>query len=204
MTSNSNPQNSCLKVCHLHQPPVEPEAGGLTPAVASSHSFKARVSFRRTTEEDLEMLCRILAHPEVSEGFFGSRLPAFVVQEYVERGVHLAKQPQCIQLTAIDRRSQSVIGSAMLVNQDLSYFTCPEVWGQGYGTELVRTVCCLVHQELNIDCINARILRNNDRSRRILDGLKFQFTGLGTYWICDGRWKAAMLNYRLSVFSHLT
>lgn len=106
-----------------------------------------------------------------------------------------------LYLAAKLRDRDEVIGGVCVAESTIAYFIAPEFWGQGYGLEMVSSICALLHEQLGLNLLKATVLRENIGSRRVLEKTGFQFRGLSIRPWSNGRGIAYILNFELL---HLT
>jgi [ribosomal protein S5]-alanine N-acetyltransferase len=95
--------------------------------------------------------------------------------------------------------TSAVIGGACLLDHEISYYIDPSMWGQGYGYELVEGLCTIARDQLDRNYVYARVLRENVRSRRVLERLGFEFRGLVYQLSQSGNFRHAVLRYALQL-----
>jgi len=143
----------------------------------------SRLQVRLTEEVDVEALVKLLRDHRVSSQSIDPidvddwNASAFFVREFTA----WKNQPR-LHFTALRRiegtGENTVVGAAQLFDGEISYCIDPAFWYQGYGYELVSAVCHIARDRLGLDRLFAKVLRDNLRSRRILERLGFLFCGL--------------------------
>jgi RimJ/RimL family protein N-acetyltransferase len=81
-------------------------------------------------------------------------------------------------LAAHEAEGDGVVGMVRLDRTSLSYFVDPARWGRGYAGAMVAVACGPVAVSLGLARVEAEVLRDNHRSRRVLERAGFRFAGL--------------------------
>ena len=96
----------------------------------------------------------------------------------------------------VAKTSGAIVGAVRFEGLLISYFVLPEFQGKGYGTRMVAKGCSWIFTASSTDIILATVLRENLRSRSILERLGFRFIGLEF----SQQNKTAILKYQLRQF----
>lgn len=81
----------------------------------------------------------------------------------------------------IERQSNKVIGEIDLYNviqgrlASIGYILLSEYWGMGYMTEAATEILRLGFIDMRLDRIRACIMKNNTKSRRLVEKMDFEF-----------------------------
>jgi ribosomal-protein-alanine N-acetyltransferase len=143
----------------------------------------SRLLVRLTQEPDAEALLKILRDHRVSSRFLE---PVDAndreARAYLVRDSKTWKNEPYLHFTALRREESTaeytVVGAAQLFDGEISYCIDPTFWYQGYGYEFVHAICDIARDRLGLKRLFAKVLRDNPRSRRILERLGFLFCGL--------------------------
>ncbi len=92
------------------------------------------------------------------------------VQKGLRRGTHIV-------LAVIRRSDQTLMGTVGL-EEEIGYWLGVDFWGQGYGKEAMRAMAHFAFFTLHQEELRGAALEDNIPSRRIMEGLGFQQTGL--------------------------
>jgi len=154
--------------------------------LGSGTAIEARTSrllIRLTQESDVEALLKMLRDHRVSSWFLepdgadDRETRAYLVQYST-----MWKNQPYLHFTALRQdksaAENTVIGAAQLCGGEISYCIDPGFWFLGYGYELVQAMCGIARDQLGLERLLAKVLRDNLRSRRILRRLGFEFCGL--------------------------
>jgi len=83
-----------------------------------------------------------------------------------------------VRLSARSRETTEVVGGVGLSRGELSFFVARALWGQGYGTAMVRAFLQQADERMGLVVLLARIQRENLASRRLVERVGFRFCGL--------------------------
>jgi RimJ/RimL family protein N-acetyltransferase len=144
-------------------------------------------------EEADETLARIVAQPRVYESYFMEPAPDHWGQTHAE--TWCGRGPTLLGVAARERNSGRVIGAVQFEGNWLAYLVDPELWGRGFGGEMVTACVAQVPALLSLHELQTSLLRENRASQRIVERAGFQFAGLAQvrWGACAAR---AVLHYR--------
>ncbi|MBK7845401.1 MAG: GNAT family N-acetyltransferase [Bdellovibrionales bacterium] len=149
-------------------------------------------------DSDLNFMIKLFGNPKVRR-MSGDRLDADRVKVIFRRGQRTLASALSVRDLAIDfviEVDNELVGSIQLVRADLQaiydyeigrpsetwfsigYSLMPEVWGRGYGTQVVDRVLQFAFDHLNATGVHASVLKKNAASRNILK--KLEFSGFPT------------------------
>ncbi|MFE1440987.1 GNAT family N-acetyltransferase [Streptomyces sp. NPDC058739] len=155
-----------------------------------------RAALRPFTQDDVPVMARILADPEVLlltgspvEEFDPDRLRAW----YGSRN----EQGDRLDLGIVDRASGELVGEAVLNEWDEHNRSCnfriligPGGRGRGLGTEAVRLIVGHAFGQLGLHRVSLHVLAHNPRARHVYEkagfvaeGVDRQAVRLGEEWI---------------------
>lgn len=142
-----------------------------------------RLTIARVNDRSAEGVSALISHPTVQ----------CWLRPDAWQPVEIDTPDQQAQRFAVSHASdEQFIGMFRIDGHQLSYAVVPDLWGHGLGTELVGAACELIAPDLGLDYLEARVERDNVRSRRLLEASGFRFRGISR----DAEWK------RLSVLSY--
>jgi RimJ/RimL family protein N-acetyltransferase len=132
-----------------------------------------------------------------------STLMIAIARAYFVRDLTTWRISPHLHFTALRRipgtGENTVVGAAQLSHGEISYCIDPAFWSQGYGYELVRTICGIARDPIGLERLFAKVLRDNLRSRRILERLGFLFCGLEYLPHAFHAGRYAVLNFTLNL-----
>ena len=166
----------------------------------------SRLLVRLTQQADAEALLKILRDHRVASRFLEPvDADDRVARAFLMRDFTTWKHEPYLHFTALRREESpagnTIIGAAGLCNGEISYCVDPVFWCQGYGYELVRAIFGIARDRLGSERLLAKVLRDNLRSRRILERVGFLFCGLEYLPHAFRPGKYAVLNFALNLRS---
>jgi len=144
-------------------------------------------------------LAKIVMDPRVYAPFYvgqQARFPAAVDLQYWIQLAHDWKDKSRFNLAVRLRGAGAVIGHIQFTPVQVAYFVHPEYWQNGYGREML-SAACHIPRLLGIGTLEARVIRENIGSRRILEHIGFAFKGITTRAWGGGSGTVTMLRYEL-------
>lgn len=135
----------------------------------------ARLIVANATLADVEDIAHALAHPEVGPAYTIADIPL----EHVIAAGTFGGSPKTM-LTCVARHPDdgAFVGVVRLREGRLSYFVARSSWGQGYAKELVALASEVLAPGLGLRFLEASVLRENTRSRRVVEACGFTFDEL--------------------------
>ncbi len=159
-----------------------------------------RLILRLPRPSDVQGLSRAGDDPRVSRWtFVPSPFTPTRARSYIGRLRRRAKAGEGLTLLVEEARSGEVLGLVGLsVNPTdpsafLFYWISPRSWGQGLGSEAVRSVLGLAFGPLGMHRVGAHVFASNLRSRRLLRRAGFREEGRAREVRREGgRWQAEL------------
>lgn len=161
-----------------------------------------RLRIHSTLDEEALVLLELLRDERVSSCFLDPPDPdeSEAAAELVQREFTWV-QKGWLQVTAVSKIEASpashVVGGARIFGAEISYYIDPRIWRQGFGYELVHAVCEIAYEQLKLEKLNARVLRHNIASTKILERLGFRFCGLDYQFHARRPGKFPVLHFEL-------
>lgn len=145
-----------------------------------------------------ETLARIVAQPRVYEPYYMEPMPNRRAEADAETwcGQSLA----LLNVVARERNVGRIVGAVQFDGNRLAYLVDPELWGRGFGVEMVTACIAQVPALFSLHELRASLLRENRASQRILERAGFWFSGLEQIRWGTGAARA-VLNYRWLSYS---
>jgi len=117
-----------------------------------------RLRFRKFREDDAKIVFRWASNPEnIKYTRFDGSKQLEESQSFIAECIALAEADPCTDFEFIIELKETgrVIGSVQIILQNeyeasLGYLLLPEYWGQGYGTESVKTLIDFGFGQLNL------------------------------------------------------
>jgi RimJ/RimL family protein N-acetyltransferase len=126
--------------------------------------------------EAAETLARIVALPRVFEPYYVEPSSNLWVKSDIESWC--AQSPTILNVAARELNTGRVIGVVQFTGHQLAYLVDPELWGHGFGGEMVTACVAQVPAFLSLQELKASLLRDNRASQRIVERAGFHFVGL--------------------------
>jgi RimJ/RimL family protein N-acetyltransferase len=170
---------------------------GDAPRFVADEVETARLRLRMFTPDDLDALCRITRDPEV--------------MRYIGEGRPLTREETHVNLTSIiggfrrrgfgrwaviKKDCGALVGYCGLsqgneeVGVEVAYMFAREEWGKGLASEAGRASLRYGFERLALDSVAGLTLRDNFRSRRVLERLGMQYLRDGRFYGHDCVWYA--------------
>ncbi|MGN6529450.1 MAG: GNAT family N-acetyltransferase [Burkholderiaceae bacterium] len=145
-------------------------------------------------------LARIVADPRVGEPYRAARPGLRADPADAQPWEHQASDWALAgRLTlAVRDAGGSTLGCIRFHGVHLSYFLAPEAWRRGHGAAMIAAACRHYPARLGLQRLQARVLRDNVASRRILEGTGFAFKGLEQRAPAGGAGRLTVLRYEFS------
>ena len=142
----------------------------------------ARLRFRIFTPEDLDALCEITSDPEVMR-YIGPRAPLSRDETEVNLvNIVSAFRRRGFGRWALEKKAGGrIVGYCGLsrgveeVGVELAYLLARSEWGTGLATEAGRACLRYGFERLGLESIAGITMRDNRRSRRVLERLGMQY-----------------------------
>lgn len=138
-----------------------------------------RLTLRPLIEEDRNILAILANDRRIAEKTARIPLP-YTLQDadnfIAQSQKNLRKGTQII--LAIIRRSDQTFMGVVGLEEEIGYWLGVEYWGQGYGKESMRALVHFAFSTLQLEKLDGSALEDNIASRRIMEGLGFQQTGI--------------------------
>ena len=148
-------------------------------------SFKSdRMILRKLELSDAKDMFEYCSKEEVS--FYENWKPHKSIDETKDflRWVRWQYLKKKIKTWAIELYSGKMIGTVSFVNIDtenksaeIGYTISNSYWGQGYAKEAAYQLLRFAFVELDLERVQARVIKGNERSRKVLKKLGFSYEG---------------------------
>ncbi len=146
-----------------------------------------------------QALARLAADPRVAGSFWvGQPQPdaepgrvRYWLQEPADR-VLMGR----LSLAVREQAGAPPVGGIQLASDGLCYLVDPRRWGEGFGGEMLQACCRLFPPRLGMTILRATVLRDNLRSRRVLESAGFAYDGQVTRAFPGRAGEATLLRYR--------
>lgn len=156
---------------------------GADDAVLPAAILTPRLRLRPLAEKDLDQLVALIGDWEVARWL--ARVPhpygADQARKFIAEIARRMEQLREIHYGVALREDDRLIGGLGLVagdrSDELGYWIGRPYWGRGYAGEALPPLLSLAFNELERTCIFARILPDNQGSRRLLEKLGFSYEG---------------------------
>jgi RimJ/RimL family protein N-acetyltransferase len=145
-----------------------------------------------------EALAGIVAQPRVYEPYYMEPVPNRWAEADAE--TWCGQSPTLLNVAARERNGGRIVGVVQFEGNRLAYLVDPELWGRGFGVEMVTACIAQVPALFSLHELHASLLRENRASQRILERAAFRFSGLEQMRWGTGAARA-VLNYRWLSYS---
>lgn len=81
-------------------------------------------------------------------------------------------------MACISRETGKLIGRAGLEHNEMGYMIAPELWNQGYATEVCRFIIEYARENTDFEELYCRIDERNEASVRLAKSLDLQIAGI--------------------------
>lgn len=147
------------------------------------------VDLHTVEEEDLDDLQRWINDPDVRPGL-GTIDPIDGRQER-EWWESIGEGDDVHLLACVDGEAIGTVGLNDVIQTagtaEVGYFFAPSAWGEGHGTDAVRTLCRYAFAERRLAKLFAHVFEHNEASARVLEKVGFVQEGrLRDEWFTDG------------------
>lgn len=145
-----------------------------------------RITLRALKHSDAKDLFECCRQPEVSE--FAEWEPHLSVSDtksYISWVMSRYKKKQCAVWGIVEDKSQKLIGTCSYTYIDknfktaeIGYCISKDYWGKGYGTEVAGALLWHGFNIIGFQRIQARLIPENIRSKRVLEKIGMEYEGL--------------------------
>jgi GNAT superfamily N-acetyltransferase len=135
----------------------------------------ARLLVANARAGDVPDIALALAHPEVGPAYTIADMP---LEDVIAAGTFEGPAKTMLTCVARDVADGAFVGVVRVRDGRLSYFVARAHWGHGYAKELVTFASEVLCPGLGLRFIEASILRENARSRRVVEACGFTFDEL--------------------------
>jgi RimJ/RimL family protein N-acetyltransferase len=130
------------------------------------------------TDLDWPVLHCILANKEVAFGYFGAFDAVKInLHNEISREREIGKDADCLSWVFSDNNRNKPIGYVRIAGGELSYFLDRAFWGRGLARQGVAEACERYTQYRDISSFEAKVLRENIASQKLLQALSFRYAG---------------------------
>lgn len=143
------------------------------------------LQLREATDKDFDFYYTVRNIPEVYQGFYTQGNPLTLVEH--TNWWYSRNRDYRRFVIELDGKPIGIVNIAQLDHwtPEIGYALLPDYWGQGYGTEAVKTALNWLKLRGYGHC-HTTMLKNNERSLNLLKGLGFKILGdarEGEYWL---------------------
>lgn len=167
------------------------------------HSLETdHLKFKKLELEDSKEIHAYASDKEVSRFIGWPLMESFEdTQGFVREMVNKEVAGTHIYANIVEKSSAEIIGTVMLFNFDniankaeIGYVFHRKIWGQGYCSEAVKTVCDYGFKVLGLHKIHAQVTEVNIGSSRVLEKNEFEKEGqLKDHYFIDGQYYDCLL-----------
>ena len=162
-----------------------------------------RLSIRPFAKDDLPKYLAGINQAKKSQNEFDT------FANFTEANFHnfLQTDPSTLHLQIFSHDDKNWLGTIEIYNikrgpflsANIDYLLLNQHWGKGYASEALKVVIPFTFLELGLHRIEATIDLNNEKSLKVIEGLKFEFEGIKRHAVrLKGIWKDLKVYSRLA------